>query len=116
MSRAQFIRKKRLKERQKIKEESKPFKVKTEAEKLFEWVLDLFEEPTEFNTADEVILSANYSGNIVIGYTDKGLTERKFNDEVMKVLEEMCNSEEGYVAKFHQFDYPSLSSIIIRIE
>ena len=54
--------------------------------------------------------------NIVIGYTDKGLTKRKFNDEVMKVLEEMYNSEEGYVAKFHQFNYPSLSSIILRIE
>lgn len=104
MDRAQKIRQKRLNERREAEEKSRKenLRIKDEAKKLYDWVLDLLEDPTEFNSADEVYLSDTCDNKIKIGdVLEKGMiTEKKFEEEVMKKLVEIFNKEEGYSAKY----------------
>lgn len=115
MSRAQEIRQRRLNERQKIAEEQKKLELKTESEAkmLFDWVLDMFETPTNNNTADEVHLSETYYGKIQVGYNHKeGLTDKDFNWKVMKKLAEMFEAEEGYTGIYFAGQRPESDSYV----
>lgn len=120
MSRAQEIRQKRLNERREEEEKKKEeeLRIKEEAEKMQDWVLDLFEKPTKFNSADEVHLSSTYYGKIDIGYgSNKLMTGKAFEPQVMKKLVEMFNAEEGYSADYDEGTFPeSYSSATFKIE
>lgn len=120
MSRAQEIRQKRLNERREAEEEKRKeeLRIKDEAEKMKDWVLDLFERPTKFNSADEVHLSNTYYGKIEIGYGNKTvMTYKEFDPEIMKKLVEMFDAEEGYSADYHEGTFPeSYSSATFKIE
>lgn len=120
MNRAQEIRQKRLNERREAEEKKRKeeLMIEDEAKKLYDWVLDLLENPTEFNSADEVHLSNTYYNKIQIGYKfGKGVTEKEFEGEVMKKLAEIFNAEEGYSADYYSGNsVESDSSVTIKIE
>lgn len=124
-SRAQEIRKKRLEERKAIAEENKKIvedkknlelKIEEESKKMFDWVLDMFENPTPSNTADTVYLSDSPHNKMILGYGKEAyFTGKKFNYKVMRKLVDMFNSEDGYTAEYDYNEY-YLSSVTIRIE
>lgn len=120
MSRAQEIRQKRLNERREAEEEKRKeqLRIEDEAKKLYDWVLDLLENPTKFNSADEVYLSNTYYNKIQIGYRfNEGVTEREFESEFMKKLAEMFDAEEGYYGHYSEGNFPdSYSSVTIKIK
>lgn len=120
MSRAQEIRQNRLNERKAIAEKKteQDMKIQDEANELFDWVLDMFENPTRDNTADEVHLSGSYEGRIRVGHDyRKGLTQKTFDWRVVKRLAEMFEAEDGYTAEFLEGrSYESYSSVTIKIE
>ena len=64
------------------------------AEVLFDWVLDLMENPTPNNTSDEVYLRKSKNGCILLGYIGE-ITDKPFDTDVMRVLEKMFR-ELGY--------------------
>lgn len=120
MNRAQEIRQRRLKERETEtkKEMQHDEEVQKEVEKLYEWVLDMLDKPSEFNTPDEVYLSDSYRNKIRIGnsFEKGGLTERPFNDETMKQLADKFQREEGYTGQYFSGTFPeSYSCVTIRI-
>lgn len=97
MNRAQLIRQKRLIERQ--LENLEVVKTKT----MFDWVLDLFEHPSNGNTADAVYLYESEYGEILIGSSfdlPSARTGRSFDYGKMKKLAERFNEEEGYAAEY----------------
>lgn len=93
MSRAQEIRNKRLAE--------KEDRIKEEAKVLYNWVLDMFENPTANNTAYEVYLYETSDFKIRIGDNPKkGITDKPFVTSVMKKLADMFQKEEGYTSYY----------------
>lgn len=118
MNRAQQIRNARLEERIKIQEKrtEHDLKVKKKAKELFDWILDLFENPTKENTADKVEISDSYTHKMFIGY-EKLETKRTFDDEVVEEVVDMFNKEEGFEAKYIKGRFPdSFSSAVIEIK
>ena len=120
MNRALEIRQKRLNERKKIvqKQAQHDMEIKAKAEKLFNWVLDMFENPTANNTADEIYLSDSYFNKIQVGYHyNEGLTDITFDYEVMEELAKMFEAEEGYTGQYFSGTFPdSYSSVTIKIK
>lgn len=93
--------------------------IETKAEELFNWVLDMLENPTDNNTADEVCLFfSNYYnyGCIQVGYdVSKGITNKRFEWPVMERLAEIFESEDGYEAKFYPWTFRLPPRVEIRI-
>lgn len=131
MNRAQEIRKKQLAERkaarEKKKEDLKAAREKkkkdlkvaeAEAKEMYDWVLDLLEEPTKYNQADEVWLNDTECHKIQIGCHAKGegLTEKKFNQIVMRKVVKMFNAEKGYTSKYFARSYGIPDGIVVRIK
>lgn len=108
MTRAQQVRKKRLKERdeEKRKEEEIRLEVERKTDEMYEWVLDLFERPTKYNSADEVQLNDTYYHKIRIGKgldETVGITERKFDRRVIEnLVKRFKDEEEGYFADYEK--------------
>lgn len=105
MNRAQEIRRKRLEERKNHDESRLNVAKMHRVGKLFEWVLDLFEKPTRYNTLDEVILTVRrHYVDLHLLYLGKN-EEKKISGEVyigdLKELAKMFNEEEGYQAEYH---------------
>lgn len=112
MNRAQEIRQKRLKARA-IENEQREKQLKEKAEELFDWVLDLLENPTPNNTADTVRLFKGVNGKIIVGDDGGKETEKTFDMDVIEEIAAMFNEESGYRAQFIKSCEPR---IIIRIE
>lgn len=105
MNRAQEVRQNRIREREedRQKELALDQKTKTEVEVLFNWVLDLLEHPTYYNTKDEVILSESFKHKIRIGFhsdVSSGLTEKTFSNHTMEILAQKFEAEEGYTGYY----------------
>ncbi len=123
MSRAEEILNKRRQELQKAKEEEKRRKeeekraFKEKVEETYNWILDLFENPSEFNTPYEVVISNTIYGNIQLGndYQD-GFIEKSFDEDV---LEEVGNilTKDGFKVRFTHGTFPeSFSEMTIEIK
>lgn len=109
MKKAQMICKKHLERRkeEKRKKQESLLARKKEADILFNWVLDLFEDPYECGKYDEIVLCKFGSQNIAVGYLDEGNVApgKKFDDEVMKILVTMFNKEKGFKAVYQAYHY-----------
>ena len=109
MSRAQEIRQKRLNEK------NNPEEI---ANKLYDWVLDLLENPTEFNTGICVCLVDTPYHKIRIGSDQLGLTtNKKFDVHVMQILADRFDQEEGYYIEPHLLEIrDARNSLVIGID
>lgn len=120
-NRAQQVRNKRLKERADMaeREANHKFEVDAKAERLFHWVLDLFEKPTRYNTADQVFLSESYHGSTWLcnNGCNKDFENIPFDPEVMQRLAQMFEEEAGYTGKYIPAENPdNCNKVIIKIE
>lgn len=119
MTRAQRVRRNRLRERKLIKKEQRKeeLRIKREAKELYDWVLDLFEKPAEYNSADEVHL-VKFTNEIIIGSgAASKATGKEVEDEVMKKMAEIFKKEKGYETEYYGRSFPdSCISITIRIQ
>ena len=120
MSRAQEIRKKRLIERGEIipkKKTEVDLAIEDKAKELFDWVLNMLEHPTPYNTADQVYLSRSYDSKIRVGYRYAvELTDKNFDGQVMERLTQMFEEEEGYKVELHGMYPDEHSDILIKIK
>ena len=123
MSRAQEIRQKRLRERER---EKRAFLIE-HAEPVVNWILDLFESS---ESADEVCLYRTTDNTILISIftistsnpanrietTDPMNTDKKFDPEMMQYVAGMFNQEEGYEAVFNPGSKHMIANLIVRIK
>lgn len=88
--------------RRKKKEDLKV--VKAEAKKIYDWVLHLLEEPSNYNLPDEVWLNDTKCHKIQIGShsrtDEKNMTDKIFNPIVMKEVVKMFKAQKGYTSEY----------------
>ena len=109
MDRIQEIISKRL-EQKKEKEwkiyhqaQVEELQIQEQFEKLYNWILDLLEKPTEYNTLNEVILNDSFYHKVQVGDRSsdpKSITELEFCEEVMQRLEKTFKDEKGFDANY----------------
>lgn len=106
MDRFQKVRKKWLDELAEAKKAKKAQDLETvaKANELVNWVLDLLEDPSAFNTRYEIFLMDTEDHRIQVGSktisSGTNISNKIFDDKVMRKLADIFNTQKGYIGLY----------------